>query len=112
MHINNIASASTDPLSDSDKSVRIPRRKKANTGVSNYHKSRRRAHYRHHGAQRYCVLCKKAGMPERKYASHITEDCTGVRTKLSIKDGMGGPIESRTHDVQQHKKSEKNGRRS
>ena len=107
VHINNIASASTDPLSDSDKSVRIPRRKKANTGVSNYHQSSRRAHYRHHGAHRYCVLCKKAGRHERKYASHITKDCTGVRTKRSIKDGMGGPIESRTHDVQQNKKSEK-----
>ena len=45
-------------------------------------------------------------MPERKYASHSTKDCTGVRTKLSIKDGMGGSIGSRTHAVQQHKKSE------
>ena len=46
-------------------------------------------------------------MNERKYASHSTEYCTGMHTKRSIKDGMGGPIRSRTHDVQQHKKSEK-----
>ena len=46
-------------------------------------------------------------MPEHKYASHSTEDCTGVRTKRFIKDGMGGPIRSRTHAVQQHKKSKK-----
>ena len=46
-------------------------------------------------------------MHQRKYASHSTEDCTGVHTKCSIKDGMGGPIGSRTHAVQQHKKSEK-----
>ena len=29
----------------------------------------------HHVDQRYCVLCKKAGMPERKYMSHISENC-------------------------------------
>ena len=45
-------------------------------------------------------------MSECKYALNSAEDCTGVRNKRSIKDGMGGPIGSRTHDVQQHKKSE------
>ena len=44
-------------------------------------------------------------MTERKYASHRTEYCTGMRTKVSIKDGMGGPIGSRTHAIQQNKKS-------
>ena len=38
--------------------------------------------------------------------SHSTKYCTGVRTKRSIKYGMGGPIGSRTHAVQQHNKSE------
>ena len=28
-----------------------------------------------------------------------------MRTKVSIKDGMGGPIGIRTHAIQQHKKS-------
>ena len=46
-------------------------------------------------------------MPERKYASHSDEDCTGVRTKRSIKYGMGGTIGIRTNAVQQHKNSEK-----
>ena len=45
-------------------------------------------------------------MPEHKYVSHIAKYFTGVRTKHSIKDGMGGPIGSKTHDVQQHKNSE------
>ena len=45
-------------------------------------------------------------MPERKYASHSANYCTGVRTKRSIKYGMGGPIGSRTHAGQQHKNSE------
>ena len=67
VHIKKIASAMIDSLSDSDESVRIPRRKKAKTGVLNYHKFPRRAYDRHHDAQRYCVIFKKAGMPERKY---------------------------------------------
>ena len=45
-------------------------------------------------------------MPERKYMSHSTEDCTGMRTNRPIKDGMGGPAGSRNHAMQQHKKSE------
>ena len=65
-----------------------------------------RAYDRHHGKQRYCVLCKKVGVPDRKYMSHITEDCADVRTKRSDKDGMGEYIGSRNHSVQQHKKSE------
>ena len=46
-------------------------------------------------------------MPERKYMSHITKDCTVIRTDRFIKDGMGGPAGSRNHAVQQHKKYEK-----
>ena len=48
-----IASARAASLSDSDKLVRIPRRKKSKTGVSNSHKTPRRAHNRNHGAQHY-----------------------------------------------------------
>ena len=72
-HIKNSASSREASLSDSDKSVRVQRRKKAKTSVSNYHKSPRRSHDRHHGAQRYCVLFSKSGIPEHKYMSHITE---------------------------------------
>ena len=105
VHIKKISSARAASLSDSDKSVRVARRKKAKNGVSNSHKSPSRAHDRHHGAQCYCVLCNKAGMSERKYMLHSTEYCTDVRTKRSIKDGISGPIGSRNHAVQQHKKS-------
>ena len=93
-------------LSDSDESVGVPRNKKDKTGVSNSHKSPIRAHDRNHDSQCYCVLFKKSGMPKRKYMWHSIEDCTGVRTKRSIKDGMDGPIGSRNHAVQKHKKYE------
>ena len=71
-HIKKIASAREASLSDSNEPMRIPRRRKAKTGVLNYHKPPIMRHDRHHGAQRYCVLCNMAGMPERKYASHST----------------------------------------
>ena len=45
-------------------------------------------------------------MPEHKYACHSSEDCTGVRTKCTIKDKMGEPIVSRTRAVQHHSNSE------
>ena len=91
-NIKKIASSRAASLSNSYKSVRVPRRKKAKTGVLNSHKSPWSAHDRHHRAQCYCVLYKKSVMPDRKYMLYITKDCTGMRTKHSIKDGMGGPI--------------------
>ena len=108
VHTKKIDSAREASLSDSKEPMRITRRKKKNTGVLRSKKSPIRAHDRPHGAQRYCVICKKSGISERKYASHSADNCTGVRTKRSIKDGMGGPIGSRNNAVQQHTKSEKN----
>ena len=106
MHIKTIASARSVSLSDSDKSVRIRRRKKANTGGLRSNKSPRRAHEIQHGVHLYCVIFKKAGIPECKYHLHSADDFTGVCTKRSIKDGTGVPIGSRDHYVQHHKKSE------
>ena len=106
MHIKNIYFLKSASLSIINESVSITRRKKDKTGVLISNKSPRRAHERHHGAHRYCVLYKEEVMPERKYASHSAKDCTGVRTQRSTKDGMGGPIGSRTHAGQQHKNSE------
>ena len=45
-------------------------------------------------------------MPERKYTPHSDEDLTGVRTNLSIKYGLGGPMGSMTDAVKQYKKYE------
>ena len=57
----------------------------------------------HHGVHRYCVIFKNSVMPEFKYSSHSAEYFTRVRTKRSIKDGMGGHIGRITNAVQQHK---------
>ena len=66
-----------------------------------------RAHIRHHGIYHYCVICKKAGMPERKYISHSADDCTGVRTNRPIKYGMVIPMGIRNEAVKQYNKPEK-----
>ena len=92
MQIKNIASARASYPSDSNKFVRILRKTKAKTGVLRSNKSPKRAHSRHHGIQRYGVLWMKAVIPERKYTSHSSKDCTGVRTNRSIKDVLGGPM--------------------
>ena len=66
--IKNIASARASSFSDSSDSERISRKKKARTGVLRSNKPWKKAH-KHHSIQRYCVLCKKEGMPEQKYMS-------------------------------------------
>ena len=45
-------------------------------------------------------------MSERNYMSHSSKDCTGMRTKRTIKDGMGGYVGSRDDTVKHYKKSE------
>ena len=52
------------------------------------------------------MLCKKEGMPERKYMLHSEEDFTGMLTNQNIKDGMVGYMVSRDDTVKQYKKYE------
>ena len=102
-----IAYARVTYLSDRDNSVRITRKKNARTGVLHSNKLPRRAHDRHHGVHRYCVIFKKSVMPEHNYMSHSAEYCTGARTKRPIKYFMVITIGMRNIAVQQYKKSEK-----
>ena len=60
----------------------------------------------HHGIQRYCVIGKKAGMPERKYMSHSSKYCTGMRINRTIEDGMGGSVGSMNDNLKEYKNSE------
>ena len=103
--INKIASYRAASLSDSDKSIRIPRKNNARTGFLRSNKSPNKAH-KHHGIQHFCVLCNKAGSPKRNYMSHSANYCTGMRTNRTIKYGMGGSVGSRNDTVKQYKKSE------
>ena len=109
--IKKFASARADSISDSDKSVSIPRKKKASTGVLRSKKNQKKAH-KHHGIQRYCVLCKKAVIPDQKCMSHSAEDFTVLCTNRTIKDGIIIYVVSKANTVKQYKKSEKNGRKT
>ena len=60
--INKIAALRAASYSDSDKSVRVPRKKKARTGVN--FKQQGKKTTKQNSANCYCVLCKKVGMPE------------------------------------------------
>ena len=57
--------------------------------------------------QRYCILCKKAGMSEWNYMSHSSEDFFGKRSdNISINYELGRYQWSRSNAVKQCKKSE------
>ena len=62
---------------DSDESVRVPYKNRARTGVITSRRQQGKKTLKHHGAQRYCVFCKKAGMPDKKYMSHSSDNCFG-----------------------------------
>ena len=83
----NIDSARAAYLSGVEYSSKIQRKNKSRTGILWSNKTHKKAH-KNHSIQRYCVLCKKLGMPERNYISHSAKDCTGMRTNRNIKDGM------------------------
>ena len=106
VQINKIASVREASLYDTVEYMRIPRNKKSKTGVLRSNTSPKMVHSRHHGIQRYFVLCKNSGMPNCKYTLHSAEDFTGVCTNRSIKDVLGRPMGSRTYSVKQYKKSE------
>ena len=105
LQIKKIASSRSASISDSEKYLRIQRKKRANTGVLLSNKTPKRVHRRHYGTHCYCVLCNKAGMTEHKYTSHSDKDCTGVHNNWPIKYEMGGPMGSRTDAVKQYNKS-------
>ena len=61
--------------SDSDASPRVPHKKNARAGVlldRNQHGDKTPKHKCYWC---YCVLCKKATMPDRKYKSHSSQNC-------------------------------------
>ena len=103
--IKKIASARADYLSESDESTRITRKKKSRTGILSSNKGPHKKVYNRHGTQRYCMIWKKAGMPDKKYISHSANECTGICTNRIIMYGMGVSVVSGSDTVKQYKKS-------
>ena len=106
-HINKIASAIVDSLSDSDRSVSIMRKKKARlgAGVLCSNRGTKSKEPKNPGIQCHCMIYRKAGIPEREYMSQSDEDCFGkCSDQKPIKDGLGSPMGSRAEAVKQWNK--------
>ena len=88
--IKRLATLKEAPVdSDRNESVRVPRKKRESTGVILSRKQQEGKMTKHHGAQRYCVIFKKSGMPDQNYMSHISQNCFGKRYyQQPIKEGI------------------------
>ena len=105
--IKKIDSARSASIPESNKYVRIQRKKKARLGdgVLCSNKGSHNKAPTHHGNHHHCMLFKKAGIPEQKYMPYIDEDCFGkCSNQKTIKDGLGGNMGSRDETVKQYKK--------
>ena len=86
---------------DSDAWPQLLGKKKARTGVLLACKHNSKSKNPKHGyIQRYCVICKKYGMLERKYKLHSSETCFGKRSgQISLNKGLGGILGNRNSTV-------------
>ena len=84
----------------------FPHNNKARTGVLPECKQQGNNTPKNKCYQHYCVLFKKAGMPERKYKSNRPEKCFGCRFgQESIKEGLRGKLGNREKAVMPFHKS-------
>ena len=86
--------------SDSNKSARVPCKKRVSTGILTNSKQQEKNTPKHPGPQCYCMLYKKAGMPEIKYMSNISENCFVERfDQHSVKEGLVVALVNRSYSV-------------
>ena len=79
--INWLATSRAVPVnSDSDEYVRVLCKKKVRTGVQPNHKKHGEKNPKHYEVQQYCVIFKKAEIPEQKFISHRSKNCFGKRS--------------------------------
>ena len=96
----------------SNVSAKVTLKNKASTCAIHTRKQQGKKNPNHKGSQRYCVLCKKTGMPERKYKLYSSENCFGCRSDhKSIKEGLVGILINRNNAVKQYQKSENKWKR-
>ena len=96
----------------SNVSAKVTLKNKASTCAIHTRKQQGKKNPNHKGSQRYCVLCKKTGMPERKYKLYSSENCFGCRSDHeSIKEGLVGILINRNKAVKQYQKSENKWKR-
>ena len=97
---------------DSNVSLRVPRKEKLITDVLLEPMHNRKKTPKHYGAQLYFLLRNKAGIHERKWKAHISENCFGESfNQASIKDVLGRALGKRVNYVKHHQKYEKKWKR-
>ena len=111
--IKSPATSNEAPISyDSDNSIRVQRKKNEGHGVLTSQTQHGKNTPKHHGAQRYYMMCKKSGMPERKWKSHSSENFFSKRSdRASIKDGLVGALGNWADAVKHYRKPEKKCKR-
>ena len=98
--------------SDSDDSVKVMSNKKARTSVLLNLKQQVKNTHNHHGSHRYCVICKKTGIPERKWKFNSSENLFGkISYHASVKYRLGGALVNIAYAVNHYQKTEKKWKR-
>ena len=100
-HTKRLATSKEAPVNSyRENSTKVTCKKKSRTGVLLTRKQMVKKTPKHHGYQHYYILCKKAGMPERKCKLKRSKNCFGKRfDQANAKDGMGGAMGNRDASV-------------
>ena len=108
-HIKRLSTSKADPVnSDRNDSIKVPLKKKARNGVLPDRKQQEKKTPKYHGSQRYCILCKKAVIPESKWKSNSSKKSFVKRSnKENFKDGLGGALSNRDDAVKHYQKYKK-----
>ena len=112
-HIKRLATSKVAPVnSDSDKSVKVTRKKKASTGVLPACNNKVKNTPKYHVAYRHCVMYKKSGMYDCKWKSHTSKTFFGKSSdRAYVKDGLVGTMVNRSNAVNHCQKNEKKCKR-
>ena len=112
--IKKLEISEASPLkSGNDESIRVTHKKRARTGVLPNRKQQEGKTPNHHRAQQYCVLYKKAGITEKNYRTHSSENWFVKRyNQYYIKEILGGALYNRTEAVNHNKNLNINWKRT
>ena len=87
--INRLETSTVASNYNSNESVRVLCMNRLRTGVLTNCKRKGGKLPKHHGDQRYCVICKKVETPEINYMSHSSDKCFGkIYYQHSTKEGL------------------------
>ena len=104
--IKNIATSKVASQYDSNELIRVPRKKRGRTGIIPNRKQQRKKTPKHNRNQCYCIIFKKAGIPDQNYILHSSYFFYKRSDQHSFKDWLGGYLGNRADSVKKYKNSE------